>query len=107
MNKVIMFIWGSIITLLCVLIFMIGYKERDKDYMAFESSLKRTVVSYLKNNNIATKSNQSIIIFSDDLVSHEYMNDTDLKKYCIKKIIYKRGIIKDKFIFEKECDKEE
>lgn len=110
-GKVAMFIWGSIIVLVFLLIFLIGYKEKDRTNIKFENNLKKIVTSYVKNNSLLPKVNDSVIIFSEDLVKDDYLSEEDKDKHCIEKVIYYNGIIFDNITIDENCnsnkDKEE
>lgn len=103
MNKVVMFIWGSIIVLLCTLIFLIGYKEKDHELIDYQQSLKNATVLYIKNNNL---SNRKQIVFVEDLVKDNYIeNDEKVDKYCVNSIVYTKGILMDDFVMNYNCKK--
>ena len=105
MNKIVMFIWGSVIVLLCTLLFLIGYKERDVDYINYQNALKEATKAYIKKNNL---SNKNQIVFVEELVKENYIIETeDNKKYCVESIVYSEGLIKDEFIINKNCEDKE
>lgn len=105
MNKIVMFIWGSVIVLLCTLLFLIGYKERDVDYINYQNALKEATKAYIKKNNL---SNKNQIVFVEELVKDNYIVETeDNKKYCVESIVYSEGLIKDEFIINKNCEDKE
>ena len=107
MNKIIMVIWGTIIVLLCTILFLIGLKLRDNEYLAFEANLKKTVLTYVKKSHKMPKFSDCVVVYSDELIEKELVKEEDLNKYCIKRIILKKGLLMNEYEFEKECEKEE
>lgn len=105
MNKLVMFIWGAVIVLLCTLLFLIGYKEKDLDYIRYENLLKTATKAYVNNKGL---NKDSQIVFVEELVEANYITETEEnKKYCIESIVYSEGLIKDNYVINKNCkDKE-
>ena len=102
MNRIVMVIWGLIIVMLCALLLLIGYKERDTEYIDFQNSLKNATKLYIKDNGLSSK-NQ--LVFIKDLVENNYFNDEkDIKKYCAESVLYNETLIKDEFIINKNCE---
>lgn len=105
MNKVVMFIWGLVIVGLCTVIFMIGYKEQDRDYISLSKELKTAGKSYVKDNRISTKIGDSVIIYVDDLIKGQYINENDkINDYCIEGVVYLNRIFIDEYDIKINCD---
>ena len=110
MNKVIMVIWGFVISLLLGLILIIGYKQRDNIYLDLSSSLQKSTQKYVLKNNSNIKFNDKIIVFVSDLIDGNYIKEEDkenIEKYCIKSIVYRKGLFEEKYIFNKDCENKE
>lgn len=105
MNKIVMVIWGLIIVMLCTLLFLIGYNERDKEYIDFQNDLKRATKMYIKDKGLSTK-NQ--LVFSSELLEDNYYKDKDeIKKYCVESVVYNETLLKDELVVNKNCVDEE
>ena len=102
MNKTVMVIWGLIIIMLCTLLYLIGYNERDVDYINFQNDLKHATRKYIKDKGLSTK-NQ--LVFTSELLEDNYYKDKeDIEKYCVESVVYNETIFKDEFIINKNCD---
>ena len=104
MNKIVMVIWGCVIVLLCLLLFLIGYKHRDKEYLSFENSVKSATKSYVRNNRLTPSINDSTVIFIDDLLNADYISIDKVKGHCINNIVYYRGLLFDTVTIDTDCD---
>ncbi len=105
MNKKLMVLWAIVIVLLLTAIFLIGYSRKDREYMKLEGSIRTATYSYLKNNNLVPEYDESAIVFIEDLVNEDYLKDSEsLNKYCVKSIIFTKGLFKDKYKLNLECE---
>ena len=105
MNKVVMVIWGLVMVGLCTLVFMIGYKEQDREYIKLTKELKSATQAYVKDNRITGKIGDSIIIYIDDLKAGQYVGDNDkIDEYCIEGVIYTNSLLIDKYDMKINCD---
>lgn len=105
MNKVVMFIWGLVIVGLCTVILMIGYKEQDRDYLKLTKEIKTAAKEYVKDNRANVKTGDSIIIYINDLISGQYVEENDkIKKYCIEGVVYSNHIFIDDYEVKINCD---
>ena len=77
---------------------------KDKEYIAVTSQLKEASLTYIKDKNMNLKINESVKIFIDDLVNDNYIKEDELlDKYCIDSIVVSRGLLKDDYVFNKDC----
>lgn len=107
MNKVVMFIWGLVIVGLCTVIFMIGYKEQDREFINFTKELKLAASTYVKDNRITAKTGDSVIIYIDDLIKGQYIDEDDkIKEYCIEGVIYSKQLFSNKYDIKINCNNE-
>ena len=105
-----MILWAFIITLLLSIILVIGYQKKDNDYLKFAASLQNTTKKYIASNHIKTGINNRTLVFVKELLDSNYINEEDsekIKEYCIKSIVYEKGLFKDNYEFIKECENEE
>lgn len=105
MNKIVMVVWGICIVGLFTLILLIGYKEQDKDYINFQNELKKASEKYIYDNRLKTKLGSSIIVYIDDLIKGQYIEENDkIDEYCIEGIVYTNNLLKDTYTFKTNCE---
>ena len=68
MNKWMMVLQGVIVCGLLGIVLVIGYGQRDKDYIKYTSELKAASKKYMLNKKINPKINETIVIFVSDLI---------------------------------------
>lgn len=108
MNKVVMVVWGLVITSMCTLIFAIGYKEQDRVYINLTKEIKQAGKLYVKDNRISMKIGDSKIISIDDLVKGQYIEKNEkIDEYCIEGVIYTNEILKDTYTIRINCESKE
>ena len=105
-----MFLWTFIVFLMLGTILFIGLQKRDKVYLDLSSSLEQITKKYVYKNNSSIKINDKKIVFIEELIDNNYI-DEDIKKnidkYCIKSIVYTKGLLDDKYTINKECESKE
>ncbi len=100
-----MFVWGMVIVLMCTLIFMIGYKQQDRDYINLSKELKQAGKTYVHDNRISPKLGSSVIIYIDDLINGQYIKeDEKLKEYCVEGVVYSNELFIDSYSIRKNCN---
>lgn len=102
MNKKILVLWSFIIVGILLSVLLMGLSEKDLKYVKLEYTLKLAGRAYIKDNNINTNINESYVIFTKDLKN---IKKEDLDKYCIDKVTYYNGILIDKYLVSKDCNK--
>lgn len=108
MNRLVMVIWGLTITLMCTLIFVIGYKQQDKEYIQIVKNLKKASEIYVKSNGIKAKVSESVIIDLNDLIDGQYVEyNSKYDDYCINGVIYSKGIFNDSYKIREQCEDKE
>ena len=105
MNKVVMVVWGLVIFALCTLIFMIGYKKQDRVLINLTNELTSSSKQYVKDNRITTNIGESKIIYIDDLIKGNYIQDNDkIEEYCIEGVIYSRTLLTTTYTLKINCE---
>ena len=108
MNKFVMVIWGLAVASIFVLIFMIGYKEQDRDYINLSNELKVASKTYIKDNRLSASLGGSIIVYIDDLINGNYIEENDkIEEYCIEGIVYTNNLLKDSYTLRVNCEDKE
>ena len=108
MNRWTMVIWGTMIFILWGVILFIAYKEQDRDYIKLTADLKEVTQRYINKNKIDLGYNDSYKVYINELKESNYiMDDSKIEEYCIDSIVITKGLIKDSFVFNKECKDEE
>ena len=108
MNKVVMFVWGLVIVGMCTVILMIGYKEQDRDFLKISKELKASAKAYVHDNRIDIKIGDSTIIYVDDLIKGQYVEENEkIKEYCIEGIVYSNRIFIDEYKVNINCNNKE
>lgn len=102
-----MIIWGVVVSLLLVLVFILGLKEKDFDYFKLEINIKKATRKYILNNKMTPKISQSIVIDIEDLIKDKYIDSKNIDKYCIKDVVFQNGLLYDNYTIEKKCDNKE
>ena len=107
MNRIVMVIWGLVIVSMCTLIYMIGYKQQDLDYLSIAKELKKAGETYANDNRLSltTKIGNSSIIYIDDLLKGQYIKeDEKIQDYCIEGVVYSNNLIKDSYTIKQNCE---
>ena len=110
MNKGVMVIWFFTIVSLLGFILFIGYKKRDTVYLDLTESLEKATIKYVKKNNPDIKINERVIVFIDDLIEKRFIKEESkelIDKYCIKSVVFTRGLFDDNYTLNKNCDSKE
>ena len=108
MNKIVMFIWGLVIVGMCTVIFMIGYKDQDRDFNKLSKELKIAGQEYVKDNRLSVKMGDSVIIYIDDLIKGQYIIENEkIEEYCIEGVVYSNKVLKDQYDIKINCNKKE
>ena len=108
MNKFTMVIWGFTIFALVFVILIIGFNKQDKDYNRLTTDLRVVAKKYIKDKDIKLGINESSVIFINDLIEENYLEEDEMiNKYCIKSIVVQREIFRNIFKFNIECEKVE
>ena len=108
MNKIVMVVWGLVIVSMCALIFLIGYKQQDREYIKLSDELKTAGKSFIKDNNIKIKTGDSYIIYINELINGQYIEKNDkIEEYCIEGVVYSNEVFHDTYSIRINCkDKE-
>ena len=105
MNKIVMVVWGLVISSMLFLILMIGYKKQDRTYIKLTEDLKNASEKYIKDNNLGSKVGDSVIVFIRDLIEGNYIKENEvIDEYCIDGIIYTNDLIKDQYTIRTYCE---
>ena len=105
MNKIVMVVWGLVISSMLFLILMIGYKKQDRTYIKLTEDLKNASEKYIKDNNLGSKVGDSVIVFIRDLIEENYIKENEvIDEYCIDGIIYTNDLIKDQYTIRTYCE---
>ncbi len=107
MSSKLMVLWATVIMLLMVLLLLIGFKNQDRNYMKVESNIKEITRKYIADKGLTPKISKSVVIYSKDLIDGEYILPEIINKYCIKSVVYSKGLFNDNYQIERKCDKEE
>lgn len=108
MNKIVMVVWGLAVFGILTLIFMIGYKEQDRDYINLSKELETASKIYIKDNRLSASLGSSVIVYIDDLINGQYIEENDkIKEYCIEGIVYTNHLIKDSYTLRLNCEDKE
>ncbi|MBR4178512.1 MAG: hypothetical protein IKR57_04105 [Bacilli bacterium] len=109
MNNKIMFLWAFIVVGLLSVLLILGYSKRDKVYIELENKIEKATLSYLTDNNLIPKTEETELVFISELLEKEYLKDEveNIDKYCIESISFTKGLVKDRYVMNKNCkDKE-
>ena len=110
MNKGVMVVWFFTVVSMLGFILFIGYKERDEVYIDLTESLELATKKYVVKNNPKLKFNERVIVFVDDLIKNRYIKEEAkeiIDEYCIKSIVFTKGLFDDKYTLNKECQSKE
>jgi hypothetical protein len=107
MNSKIMFLWGLIIVLICSTLIILGNMQKDKTLIRLERNIKVATKEYIVNEKLEPKFNESTVVYIDELINKKYLKDDEnIKEYCIKEVLFTKGILINEYEILKECDKE-
>ncbi|NLC47894.1 MAG: hypothetical protein GX758_00855 [Tenericutes bacterium] len=107
MNSKIMFLWGSIVVLICAFLIVLSNSQKDKVLLRLERDVKTATKEYVANENLEPKFNESTVVYIEQLLEKKYLKDEELlNEYCINRITFTKGLVIDKYIIIKECEKE-
>lgn len=101
-----MALWCIIVVGLLCVILLFGLKQKDITYIKLEYNIKIATHKYINNNNINIKFNELYNIDIDKIIDEENIKSELIEKYCIKSINVINGLIFNKYIFIKDCEKE-
>ena len=107
MNRAIIFLWGAVITLMCVLLLLIAYKKEDHVYSRLEHNLKIATKAYIGDKKLTPKISKSVIVYTKDLIEGNYITPDYIEDYCIKDVVYSKGLIGEEYKIEKDCENKE
>lgn len=107
MNSKIMFLWGLIIVMICSALLILGNIGKDYKLYKLEREIKISSKKYLEQNDRIPKPYESEVVFVDELLENEIIkNESDINKYCIKKVKITNKLIINKYEIIKECETE-
>ena len=105
MNKISMFIQGIAVFALCSIVLFLGLKQKNTEFNVYTSSIKDAAKEYVHDNGINPKISKSHIIKIEELIDGRYIEDDEkLKEYCIVEVVYTKGLIKDTYSVNQNCE---
>ena len=110
MNKKIMVIWFILMVSIFGFILFRGYSQRDTTYLNLESSLENATRKYILGNRIKVKLFDSKTVFIEELLEEDYIKNEDMElidNYCIKSIVYTKGLFSDDYSIKMDCESKE
>lgn len=105
MSTKIMFLWGSIIVLICASLIVISNLKQDRILVKLERNLKLSSYKYFKENDLIPSFNESNVVNINELIENKYIEeDENIDKYCIKQVKVTNKFIIDKYEVIRKCD---
>lgn len=100
-NKVII-VWGFIITMLVLIIYLLGIKYDDeKEYIGLKKEIKESALKYIEENNIEIP----FIISSNELIEKGYLDELKLDdKICISTVEVNKWMTFKSFNISLKCE---
>lgn len=105
MNKTIMFIWGTIVVLICGFLVYLAKKDEDKVYINIEKDIINATKTYINDKDLTPDMGKSVVISVDELILNNYIEyKEDIDKYCLNNIVATKGIIDSEYKINKDCN---
>ena len=102
MSRTSMILQALLVAGILGVVIIIGFNEKDKEYISYTRNLRTICNQYMKDKNTNLKFNETELIFLSDLVDKEYLDSTE-NKWCIYSVSFTKGLIFGKYKANKDC----
>lgn len=96
--------WAFIVCGILATILILGYGMKSENEDVFEKELEEAAYRYASDNSLLPNFNDSAVIYTEDLVKGNYINDERITKECIKSVSIYKGFSENQFKIIKSCD---